>query len=283
MVKSMAPVKIYSPNPINRLGWRVWPEMFRDLFRSRELIWRLTLRDLSVRYRQSVLGYGWAIISPVVMVAIFTFLARARVLPIGKTGLPYVSYALWSIGLWQLFSGSLQACTKSLADAGSLVTKINFPKESLLFGAIGQPMFDFLVRLIPVIIVFVWQHVGIHWQMLFLPLVLIPIILLALGFGFVLAVANLLLRDIGNALGIVLAFGMFLAPIVYPPPVSWPFVLINILNPFSPLLIASQDLIGTGHLSMPGAFVIACLFSFLVFFLGWRFFRTAICRIAEKA
>lgn len=279
----MIPVKIYTPDLVPRMGWRIWPEMLRDLLRSRELIWRLMVRDLSVRYRQSILGYAWAILPPIVMVAVFTFLSRTRVLTIGQTSFPYASYALWSIGIWQLFSSSLQACTKSLADAGSLVTKINFPKESLLFGAIGQPMFDFLVRLIPVIIVFVWQHVVIHWQVLFLPLVLIPIILLALGFGFVLAVANLLLRDIGNALVIVLTFGMFLAPIVYPPPMSWPFVLINILNPFSPLLIASQDLIGTGHLSMPGAFVLASLFSFLVFFLGWRFFRTAIYRIAERA
>jgi lipopolysaccharide transport system permease protein len=217
------------------------------------------------------------------MVAVFTFLSRTRVLTIGQTSFPYVSYAIWSIGVWQLFSASLQACTNSLTSAGSLVTKVNFPKEALLFGAIGQPLFDFLVRLIPVIIVFIWQGVVPAWQALFLPFVFVPILLLALGFGFVLAIANLLLRDIGNALGIVLTFGMFLAPIVYPPPVDWPFVLINILNPFSPLLIATQDLIGTGHLSRPATFTFACLFSFLVFSLGWRFFRTAICRIAEKA
>ena len=279
----MTPVKIYTPDLVQRMGWRIWPEMLRDLLRSRELIWRLMVRDLSVRYRQSILGYAWAILPPIVMVAVFTFLSRTRVLTIGQTSLPYASYALWSIGIWQLFSGSLQACTNSLISAGSLVTKINFPKETLIFGAIGQPLFDFLVRLIPVIIVFLWQGVVPAWQIVFLPFVFLPILLLALGLGFILAIANLLLRDIGNALVIVLTFGMFLAPIVYPPPVNWPFTLINILNPFSPLLIASQDLIGTGHLSMPGAFVLACLFSFLVFFLGWRFFRTAICRIAEKA
>ena len=279
----MLPVKIYTPDLVQRMGWRIWPEMLQDLARSRELIWRLVVRDLSVRYRQSILGYAWAILPPIVMVAAFTFLARTRVLTIGQTSFPYVSYALWSIGVWQLFSGSLQACTNSLTTAGSLVTKINFPKEALIFGAIGQPLFDFLVRLIPVIIVFIWQRVVPAWQALFLPFVFVPILLLALGFGFVLAVANLLLRDIGNALGIVLTFGMFLAPIVYPPPVDWPFVLVNVLNPFSPLLIASQDLVSTGHLSMPSAFALAWLFSLIVFLLGWRFFRMAINRIAERA
>jgi lipopolysaccharide transport system permease protein len=279
----MLPVKIYTPDLVQRMGWRIWPEMVRDLIRSRELIWRLVVRDLSVRYRQSILGYTWAILPAIVMVAVFTFLSRTRVLAIGQTSFPYVSYTLWSIGIWQLFSGSLQACTNSLTTAGSLVTKINFPKEGLIFGAIGQPLFDFLVRLIPVIIVFIWQGVLPPWQALFLPFVFVPILLLALGFGFVFAIGNLILRDIGSLLGLVLAFGMFLAPVLYPPPVRWPFVLINTLNPFSPLLIATQDLIGTGHLSMPGTFIFACLFASLVFFIGWRFFRTAICRIAEKA
>jgi len=278
----MVSVKIYTPDLVQRMGWRIWPLMIRDLVRSRELIWRLMLRDLSVRYRQSILGYAWAVLPPIVMVAVFAFLSRTRVLNIGQTSFPYISYALWSIGIWQLFSGSLQASTTSLTRAGSLVTKINFPKEALIFSAIGQPLFDFLVRLIPVIIVFIWQGVVPAWQALFLPFVFVPILLLALGFGFVLATANLLLRDIGNALGIVLAFGVFLAPIVYPPPVNWPFVLVNFLNPFSPLLIACQDLIGTGHLSRPGAFTFSFIFALLVFFVGWRFFRTAIHRIAER-
>ena len=281
--KRMLPVKIYTPDLVQRMGWRIWPEMVRDLVRSRELIWRLLVRDLSVRYRQSILGYTWAILPPIVMVAVFTFLARARVLTIGQTSFPYVSYALWSIGVWQLFSGSLQACTNSLTSARSLVTKINFPKEALIFSAIGQPLFDFLVRLIPVVMVFIWQGVIPTWQTLFLPFVFVTIIMLAWGFGFFLAIANLLLRDIGNALGIVLAFGTFLAPIVYPPPVDWPFVLINIFNPFSPLLIATQDLVSIGTLSMPGAFALAWLFSLIFFLLGWRFFRMAINRIAERA
>ena len=280
---SVLPVTVYTPDLIRKMGWRVWPIMVGDLARSRELIWRLILRDLSVRYRQSLLGYTWALLPPVVMVAIFAFLSRTRVLPIGETSLPYVAYALWSIGVWQLFSGCLQACTHSLVSAGPLVTKINFPKEALLIGALGQPVFDFLIRLIPVIIVFIWQGVVPAWQALFLPLFLVPVILLALGVGFFLAIGNLLLRDIGNALGLVLAFGMFLAPVLYPPPVEWPFVLINILNPFSPLLIATQDLIATGHLTMPSAFAFSCLVSIFVFLVGWRFFGVSIQRIAEKA
>lgn len=279
----MPTVTVYSPDVIKKLGWRAWPIMVRDLVRTRELIWRLVLRDLSARYRQSILGYGWAIFPSIVTAGIFAYLSRTRVLPIGETPLPYVAYALWSIGVWQLFTGCLLACTNSLISAESLVTRINFPKEALVFGSVGQAVFDFLIRLLPVIIVFWWQGVMPAWQAIFLPIILVQVVLLALGIGFVLSIANLLLRDIGNALSIVLAFGMFLTPVVYPPPVTWPFVLINVLNPFSPLLIATQDLIATGRISMPGALASSSLVSVLVFLLGWRFFYGAIRRIAESA
>ena len=75
--------------------------------------------------------------------------------------------------------------------------------------------------------------------------------LLALGFGFILAIANLVLRDTGNALGMALTVGMFLTPVLYPAPVRWPFFLVNVLNPLSPFVTATQDLIAIGYVSRP--------------------------------
>jgi lipopolysaccharide transport system permease protein len=164
-----------------------------------------------------------------------------------------------------------------------LVTKVNFPKEALVAAAIGQPFFDFAIRLVPVILVFTWHGIVPKWQSVLLPLTLIPALLLALGLGFVLSITNLVLRDVGNILSTALTFGMFLAPVLYPPPADWPLSLINIVNPFSPLLIASQDLIAFGSLTMPRAFLFSCLFSTLVFLLGWRFFRLAIPRVSQHA
>jgi len=271
---------VYTPQSTRDQGWHIWRTMIREILNSRELIWRLILRDISVRYRQSVLGYVWAILPPVVTVTIFAFLTDSRIIPISQTSLPYVVYALWSIGVWQLFAGCLTACTNSLISAGPLVTKVNFPKEALVTAAIGQPLFDFLIRLVPIICVFIWYDVTPRWQAVFLPLTLIPSILLALGLGFVLSITNLVLRDVSNILTMALTFGMFLTPALYPPPTSWPFGLINILNPFSPLLIASQDLIVYGSLTMPQAFLFSCLFSILVFLVGWRLFHLTMPRIS---
>lgn len=274
---------VYTPDGLRRLGLRVWAIMAQQLWDSRELIWRLIYRDISVRYRQSILGYLWAVIPPIVTVAIFTYLTNYRVLPIGELPLPYPVYALWSLSLWQLFAGVLGAATHSLVGAGSLVTKINFPKEALVISAVGQPLFDYLVRLIPMAAVFVIYAVIPPWQILFIPLLLVPILLLALGIGFFLAILNLAVRDIGSLVGTVLTFGMFAAPVFYPPPIRAPFFLVNIVNPFSPLLIATQDLLAVGELRHGRLLVSACLFALMAFLVGWRLFHLTMPRVAERA
>lgn len=274
---------IYTADGMRRNGLRDWNIMIKGLTDSRQLIWLLMLRDISVRYRQSILGYVWAVAPQIVTVGVFAFLNASRVLPIGKTPIPYLAYALWGISVWQLFSGCLSACTNSLATGGSLVTKIKFAKETLVVAALGHPIFDFLVRLVPVVCVFIWYGVVPSWRVVFVPLVLLLVIILALGAGFILSVANLAVRDTGNALGMVLSIGMFLTPVLYPPPVRWPFFLVNILNPLSPLLTASQDLIAYGFLTTPDTFAASCLFSVAALLGGWRFFHLTIRRIAEYA
>jgi lipopolysaccharide transport system permease protein len=274
---------VYTPNGARRNGVSGWRIIFAELVESRRLIWLLILRDISVRYRQSILGYIWAIIPQLATVSVFAFLHASRVLPIGGTRIAYVAYALWGISVWQLFAGCLSSCTASLVSSGSLVTKVNFPREALVIAAVGPPLFDFTVRLVPVVAVFIWYGVMPSWGAIFVPLVLLPVMLLALGLGFVLSIANLVIRDTGNALGTVLTIGMFLTPVLYPPPVRWPFFLVNLLNPLSPLLTASQDLIAEGFLTRPEMFAVACLFSLVFALAGWRAFRVTIPRVAGYA
>jgi lipopolysaccharide transport system permease protein len=257
--------------------------MFNELVASRRLIWLLIMRDISVRYRQSMLGYVWAVIPQIVTVGAFTVLNAWRVVPMGKTTIPYVIYAAWGISVWQLFAGCLAACTTSLAAAGSLVTKINFPREAVVIAAVGQPIFDFLVRIVPVFAVFVWYGFTPSWGFIVVPLVLIFVILLAVGLGLILSITNLAIRDTGNALGTALMIGMFLTPVLYPPPVRWPFTLINFVNPLSPLLTATQDLFAFGLITAPDLFAAACLFAVLIFLAGWRAFRVTILRAAAYA
>ncbi len=276
-------ITIYSPDIMRTKGVSTWFTMFRELWGCRELIWRLIIRDISVRYRQSVFGYVWAILPQIVTVAIFTYLSQHRVFDIGQTQLPYMIHALWSISVWQLFSASLTRCTNSLVNAGSLVTKINFPKESLVVATIGQSMLDFLIRLFPVTIVMLWYGFVPSWHIVFIPCVLFFIILTALGIGFIMSIINLALRDVGNAVSIILTFGIFLAPILYPPPAQETFSLVNTLNPFSPLLISTQERLSGASLSYPFTMSLMMIGAMIVFLAGWRIFHITMPRIAERA
>ena len=274
---------MYTPDSIRRRGWHVWRTIINEFLNSRELIWRLILRDIAARYRQSMFGYLWAVLPSIVTVIVFAALTQSQTIPVAETALPYVAYALWSISVWQLFAGCLSVCTNSLVSAGSLVSKVNFPKEALVIAAIGHPLLDFMIRLVLVAFVFIWYGVPFKAQMIFVPFILLPAILLAIGLSFVLSIINLVLRDIGSILGVTLTFGMFLTPVLYPPPTTWPSSLINILNPLSPVLIASQDVIAYGSLLQPQAFLFSSLFSILVFLVGWRLFRLTIYRVSTYA
>jgi homopolymeric O-antigen transport system permease protein len=273
----------YSPGGIRRNGRDGWRLMVDELLQNRRLIWLLIVRDISVRYRQSILGYVWAVVPQIATAGIFVFLHAARVLPIGGTKIPYAAYAFWGISVWQLFAGCLSSCTSSLVASGPLVTKVNFPREVLVIAALGQPVFDFLVRLAPIVAVFMWYRVTPSWGILFLPVVILPVMLLALGLGLVLSIANLAIRDVSNALGTALTIGMFATPVLYPAPVRWPFLLINLLNPLSPLLTASQDLIAEGYLTRPEMFAAAGLLSLALVLIGWRAFRLTVPRVAGYA
>jgi lipopolysaccharide transport system permease protein len=276
-------IKIYTSDCMRTKGVVVWLYMFKELWSSRELVQRLIIRDISVRYRQSIFGYLWALAPQIVTVAIFTFMARHRIFDIGETQLPYVIHALWSISLWQLFSSCLIRCTSCLVNAGSLVTKINFPKEVLVISALGQPIFDFMIRLLPVSIVMIWYGFVPSSGIIFIPFILMLVILLALGIGFILSIINLIFRDIANAISILLTFGLFLAPILYPPPVTDTFSLINTINPFSPLLIATQELLLGSDITYLYPLLVVGFLSIFIFLIGWRIFHITMPRAAERA
>ena len=273
---------VYTPETDLGMGPRVWAGMVRDLIGGRELIWRLFVRDFSTRYRQSFLGYLWALFPPVVATLAFWALNRSALLPIGQTSMPYVVYVFLGLMVWQLFSGGLLATTQSLIGSGSFVSKINFPRETLVIAAFGQSIVELLLRGVLLAGLLGWFGVRPAWTIALLPLALIPLALMTIGLGFLLSPVNGVARDVANMLTLVTTFGMFLAPVVYPPPTAWPQVLVNYANPVSPFVIAARDLTTVGTLTQPVPFVIASIVGVAVFFAGWRGFRLIMPRVLER-
>ena len=99
--------RCYSAGSQTGWGWEAWQEMFSEIMESRELIWRLFLRDLTGRYKQSLLGFFWVIVPPLIMVGTFVVINRAGILNVGEMNVPYPVYVLIGTALWQVFTGSL--------------------------------------------------------------------------------------------------------------------------------------------------------------------------------
>ncbi len=275
--------KTYTNNINKTHGFGIWVLMFSELYTAKELILILAKRNVSVKYRQSILSYLWIIIPPVFAVIVFSYLTNLRIINVGDTPIPYLSYALLNISIWLLFANILISSTKSLVDAGNLVTRVNFPKVALVISSISDALLEFLIRLIAVAIVFVIEKVSFGWGIIFTPLLLMPLVLMSLGLGFILSIMNLLIRDTLNILGIVLTMGMFLTPVLYPPPTMEPFIYINMINPISPFLENIHSLLITGTLVNTPLLVVSASLSLLVFLVGWRIFNISLPRISERA
>ena len=273
---------IYTPTSGFGFGVEVWRDMFSQALRSRELVWRLFLRNLAARYRQSVLGYVWAILPAVVTAVVATYFKNSRAIPIADTPIPYPLYVLLGMSIWQFFAAGLALMAGSLVAAGSLVTKVNFARETLVFAALGQSLLDLIIRLVIVAGAFVLFRMAPEPTILFLPFALIPLVLMTLGLGFLLALANGVFRDVSSVLSQVVMFGLFFTPVLYPPPTQWPGVLINYLNPVSQFLIAAQDLTAKGYFSQPLAYTVSSLLGLAIFLIGWRVFHVAMPRVAER-
>ncbi len=276
-------VVIYEPNHILKAGIRVWSEMFYELIDSWGLVWRLVVRDISARYKQSILGILWTFLNPLILMFTFIWLKGTNVLPIGETAMPYAAFVFFGQMVWLLFSKGVMTSADSLVTAGTMLTKINFPREVLIFSAVGQTIFEFLIRIPLLLIVFVFAGFMPKLSILLVPFVLLPLLFLVIGLGFFVSLLNGMIRDVGNILGIIMNLGMFATPVVYPAPTSWPMsFLVNVINPVSGFLSAARDLTTVGYLTAPMIYVSSVILSLLLFFVGWRFFHLVEPKIAER-
>ena len=217
------------------------------------------------------------------MMLVFLWVKSKNILPIGETVIPYAAFVFLGQMVWLLFSQGVITSANSMITAGSMLTKINFPKEVLIFSAIGQTIFEFLLRIPLLLIVFVWVGYAPNIFIFISPLVLLPLLFLVLGLGFFVSLLNAVIRDTGSALGIILNLGMFVTPVIYPPPTNWPIsFLINTVNPISAFVMSTRDLIATGTMTDPMSYLSSVILSLLVFFIGWRLFHLIEPMIAER-
>ena len=274
---------VLTPESKLRQPFHLFQEMGRDLLASRELAWQLMVRDIRAQYRQSFLGIAWAIIPAIVTAAVFTFVKNRGIVNIGVTELPYPAYVVFSTTLWLTFVESLNGPVQAVTKAKQMLAKINFPREALILAKIGEVWFNFGIKLLLIVGLFLWFQMPVSWTVLIAPVALLHLILLGTAIGTLLAPLGALYQDFSKGLTVVTGLWLFLTPVVYPVP-NGSGVMGSVvkLNPVTPLLVTTRELATTGIVSNPQGFCIASLIAILGLPLVWLFYRLAMPFVVER-
>jgi len=276
-------ITTYEPDNSLRKGYlSIFSEIYHELKRSRWLTYQLFKRDFFALYKQSFIGILWALIIPLVSVGTFIILNRSGIFTIGDIHVPYPIYAILGMAFWQLFSTGLVASSNSLVKAGSMIAKINFSKKALVIASTGQSLISFLIQFVLVGILFACYRITPSIAILWVPIIIIPIMLLTLGLGFILSLLNGVMRDIGNMLSMLMTFLMFLTPVLYAKPTTGILARITEYNPLYYLVSAPRDLVLMGKVPELKGFLIASVVSVIILLICLVAFHLTETRIAER-
>ena len=273
---------VYTPESSLRRPAVMLVEMLADLMRSRELAWRMFVRDTKAAYRQSLLGYLWILGPPLASMILFTFLQSQKILNVGHTDVPYPVFVLMGTILWQAFSGAVSAPLGAVAGAAGMLSKLNFPREALLLTSLYHALFNLGVKLVLLAVVMAWFQVGATWTIVLAPLGIIALIGFGYTLGLLLVPLGILYQDVGRGITMATGIWMLLTPVIYPVPTTWPASLINWLNPVTPLLVTTRELATTGQPSQLAAFVVVSGATVLLFLVGWVLYRVTMPHLIAR-
>jgi lipopolysaccharide transport system permease protein len=207
-----------------------------ELWVYRELLYFLTLRDIKVRYKQTLMGAAWVIIQPLGTMLILTlFFNKLAGLQSGQ--IPYPLFAYSGLLLWTFFSNAVVNSTNSLVSNTNLITKVYFPRMFIPIAAVGAGLVDLAIASIVLIGLAVYYQVSFGWKILALPIFISLAVGLAVAVGMLISALTVKYRDLKHALPFIIQAWMFASPVIYPPgivPEKWRWLL-N-LNPLSGII-----------------------------------------------
>lgn len=265
---------------LSRLGADL-RDMVREQSEFRELVRAVVRRDLALRYRNAVMGFGWAVFMPLSQMLIFT-LVFTRVAPL-DTGMPYPIYAYTGLLSWNLFASALRTAAISMTANPNLVTKVYFPREVLPFSAVLVSLFDFAVASALLLILMIHYDIDVGWSLLFLPLVVLVQVAFTAGVALLVAMAHLFYADVKYVFELVLIVWMFASSVLYPTDrVGGVLGTVLQLNPMTPIIDAFRDVVLRNTLPDPASFSVIAVLALLTLAVAWVVFHRAEFRFAEE-
>lgn len=278
---------VFTPESPIRNPLALVREIFLDLFRGRELAWRLFLRNLSAQYRQTMFGFLWAFLPPLANTALWVGLNANSVINIAIPGdVPYYLFVLTAMVFWQLFVDAVSAPLLAATQSKPMLAKVRFPREAILVAAVGEVLFNFAIRLVLLLIVYLGFYGGLPLGAIYAPLGAIAILLMGIAIGVWLAPLGLLYDDIGRALPMITQFWMFVTPVIYP--VIYPTKEVNAhfliiwLNPPASLIEATRSWLIYGDTTVLFPFAVMTGIYVVILILGLIFYRLSMPILIER-
>jgi lipopolysaccharide transport system permease protein len=239
----------------------------------KELLLNITLRQIKVKYKQTVLGILWAVLKPLSLMVIFTIIF-SKFAKIPSDGIPYPIFAYSALLPWTFFSTSLSFAIPSLQENKDLITKVYFPREIFPISALLAAFVDFCMAAVIFVVLMFLFKVSLSLNALFLfPILLIQVIF-TLGISLFFSALNVFYRDIGYALPLFTQLLMYACPIIYPisivPEAIKPFYM---LNPMAPIIDGYRRVLVQAKSPDLCYLGIAVIVSLLIFYLSYRYFK----------
>lgn len=246
-----------------------------ELWRYRELFRVLAWRDLSVRYKQTVIGALWALLRPVLTMLVFTIIF-GRIAKLPSDGVaPYALMVFAGMLPWTFFSTGLSDASNSLVDNANLISKVYFPRLIVPAATLGVALVDFLINFCILIALMAWYHFPPGWQMLFLPVFVLLACLASVGPSLWISALNVKYRDFRYVIPFIVQFGLYVSPVGFSSriiPANWR--LLYSINPMVGVIDGFRWCIlrGQSELYLPGSAMSVCVAILLLCF-GVRRFR----------
>jgi lipopolysaccharide transport system permease protein len=261
-------VLIIEPGGTERHYWR-------DLWQYRELFQVLAWRDVSVRYKQTVIGAAWALIRPFLTMVVFTVIfGKLANLPSEGTA-PYAIMVFAGMLPWTFFSSALSDSSNSMVGQANLISKVYFPRLIVPMAAVGVAFVDFTINFTMLVALMIWYQFVPGWQIILLPVFVGLALLAGLGPGLWLTALNVKYRDVRYIIPFLVQFGLYASPVGYSSsiiPEQWRLLyslnpIVGVINGFRWCILGGQS-----QLNLPGFILSICVTAFFLW-LGIRQFR----------
>ena len=196
-----------------RTGWRALD--LRELFRFRDLFYFLVARDIKVLYKQTVLGFGWAILRPFFSMIVFT-IVFGRLAKVPSDGIPYPIFSYVALVPWTYFQTAMNSSTSSLITSARLISKVYFPRVFIPLTPVASGLVDFAIAMLIVALMMVYYGIPPTLNLVFVPALIVVMMLTAAAAGLWLSVLGVQYRDVKFAMQFIGQLLMYAAPVVWP-------------------------------------------------------------------